>query len=328
MINLSTNYLGLDIRNPIIIGSSGLTNSVEKIIDLEEAGVGAVVLKSIFEEQILMEAEHHHGQESLDYPEAYDYIKQYSKEKGTNHYLDLIRNAKLSVSIPIIASINCTDNDEWVSFAKKIEEAGADALEINVSMLPSDMDKDGATSEEEYFSIISAVRENIKIPIALKMSNYSAGLANLIKRLSWTKNLDAFVLFNRYYHPDIDLDEMKVALTNPFSSGEENAKTLRWVALLSKQIRIPISATTGIHNSESVIKQLLAGAQTVQIVSTVYKNGNKIILQILEEIDQWMTKKGYSSIDDFRGKLAFDNTKKTLSYERVQFMKYYAGFDA
>lgn len=326
-MSLFVNYLGLDLKNPIIIGSSGLTNSVEKIINLEKFGAGAVVLKSLFEEQILMEMGEIENQDWHDYPEAHDYARYYTKEKSTSDYLNLIKGAKESVNIPVIASINCVSNYEWSSFAKKIESAGADALEINVSILPSDISANSTENEKKYFDIISEVRKNIKIPIALKMSSYSAGLAQLIQKLSWTKNTDAFVLFNRYYSPDIDLDKMKIVSTNMLSSPAEISVSLRWIALLSNKIKLPLIATTGIHDSEGVVKQILAGAQAVQIVSTIYKNGNKCIGEIITGLENWMNKNNYNSLADFRGLLSYDKTKDSASFERVQFMKYYSNIN-
>jgi len=323
MIDLKTTFIGLQLKNPIIIGSSGLTNSVEKIIQLEEDGAGAVVLKSLFEEQILVEMHTSKNDDHYDYPEAHDYASHYRRERSINEYLELIQKSKASVTIPIIASVNCINGYEWSSFAEKIEKAGADALEINISLLPSDINVSSSENEQKYFDIIENVKKHINIPIILKMSRYSSGLAQLVQKLSWTKNVDAFVLFNRYYSPDIDLEKMKIVSSNVFSSPEENSGTLRWIALLSDKIQLPLVASTGIHDSEAFIKQLLAGAQAVQIVSTIYKNGNKRISEILDGIESWMEKNDYSSINDFRGKLNFADNKDTKFFERVQFMKYY-----
>jgi len=324
MTNLKTTFVGLELKNPVIVGSSGLTDSVEKIIKLEKFGIGAVVLKSLFEEQILMEMGESGNQNFYDYPEAHDYARYYTKERSLNDYLNLIKDAKKSVSIPVIASVNCVSSKEWVSFSKDIENAGADALEINVSMLPSDINHSSTENEKIYFDIISEVRKNIKIPIALKMSSYSAGLAQLIQKLSWTKNLDAFVLFNRYYSPDIDINKMKITSSNIFSSHDEISTSLRWIALLSNKIKLPLVASTGIHDSEGVIKQILAGAQAVQVVSTIYKNKEKYIAEIINGIENWMNKNNYNSLDDFRGLLSYEKAKNAASFERVQFMKYYS----
>ncbi|MEA3503777.1 MAG: dihydroorotate dehydrogenase-like protein [Bacteroidota bacterium] len=324
MTNLKTNFMGLELKNPVIIGSSGLTDSVEKIIKLEKAGAGAVILKSLFEEQILMEMGKDDKNSSHDYPEAHDYSRYYTKEKSTTDYLNLIKGAKEAVSIPIIASVNCTSSKEWSSFSKKIENAGADALEINISLLPSDINVNSEENEQKYFDIIAEVRKNINIPIVLKMSRYSSGLAQLIKKLSWTKNLDAFVLFNRYYTPDIDLDKMEITSSNMFSSPKENSGTLRWIALLSDKIPLPLVASTGIHDCNDLIKQLVAGAQAVEIVSTVYKNGNGRIGEILHGLENWMEKNNHTSLDDFRGLLSHNKAKDAASFDRIQYMKYYS----
>ena len=231
-MNLQTNYMGLKLKNPIIIGSSGLTNSVENIKKLEENQAGAVVLKSLFEEQILMEISKNFSQNQTSYPDAYDYLNNYTKQASIFKYIELIEKAKKNVSIPIIASINCVTSAEWTSFAKNIQDAGADALEINISLLPSDPKISSKENEEKYFAIIEKVSKIITIPIALKMSSYSAGLANLIQKLCWTNHIDSFVLFNKYYSPDIDINTLQVKASNPLSSPEDISNSLRWIALL------------------------------------------------------------------------------------------------
>lgn len=324
MANLKTNFMGLELKNPVIIGSSGLTNSVEKIIKLEKFGIGAVVLKSLFEEQILMEMGKSENQDYHDYPEAHDYTRYYTKEKSINDYLNLIKDAKESVNIPVIASINCISSYEWSSFAKNIENAGADAIELNISLLPSNFELSGSENEKIYFDIIEKVKQNVNIPIALKMSYYSAGLANLIQKLSWTQQLDAFVLFNRFYNPDIDINKKEIISSSVLSTPRDIFTSLRWIALLSDTIELPLIATTGIHDGEGVIKQILAGAQAVQIVSSIYKSGNSYISVILEEIIKWMNKNNYSKLADFRGLLNQKKSDNSSNYERIQFMKYFS----
>lgn len=325
-MNLKTNYMGLELKNPIIIGSSGLTNSVAKIKELEKNQAGAVVLKSLFEEQILMEISQNFSKNTYSYPSAYDYLNNYTKQAGIDKYLTLIEEAKESVNIPIIASINCATTHEWVSFTKNIQSAGADALEINISLLPSDTKIKSSEYEEKYFKIVENVSKVISIPVALKMNSYSAGLANLIQKLSWTNFVDAFVLFNRHYSPDIDIDTLKVKSANQLSTPDEISNSLRWIALLSGKITKNISASTGVHDHEGLIKQLLVGSQAVQIVSTVYKNSNKIIPQILEGLKQWMQKHNYTNIDDFRGKLNYAQIENPTFFERIQFMKYFGEY--
>ncbi len=325
MITLTSKYMGLNLKNPIIIGSSGLTNSVEKVKKLAGYGAGAVVLKSLFEEQIMIDSYKHREYDGYyAYPESVEYIKNYSKQHTIDNYLQLIEKSKRSVEIPVIASINCISASEWISFAKKIEEAGADALELNISMLPTDEKYDSRDNEKKYFDISKKVKSQINIPVSIKMSRFSTGLANLILKLSWTKNVDGFVLFNRYYNPDIDISKMEVVSSNVFSTAEEITNSLRWIALLSDKVKIDLAASTGIHNGEGVIKQLLAGANAVQIVSAIYKHGPEYISTIIKEVEEWMEKNHFSGIDEFKGKMSYEKVKNPAAYERIQYMKYFS----
>ncbi|NOR85998.1 MAG: dihydroorotate dehydrogenase-like protein [Bacteroidales bacterium] len=326
-MDLSVKYMGLTLKNPIIVGSSGLTNSVEKIRDLEKQGAAAVVLKSLFEEQIAMEEEKSYDQNDFDYPEAMDYMKAYAADNAHTEFIQLIKGAKEAVDIPVIASINCISLGKWTEFAKKIEEAGADAIELNVSLLPSDIEKTSAQNEKTYFDIIETVRKLVQIPIALKMSHYSAGLAHLVRQLSFTKMVDAFVLFNRYYAPDINIDDFSITSAGVLSRPENISDSLRWVALLSGKIKTPIAASTGVHTGEDIIKQLLAGANSVQVVSSLYKNGTSQIGIMLQKLEQWMKEKGYNNIDDFRGEISYDKFNEPEAFERIQFMKYFGGYE-
>ena len=326
-MDLSVKYLGLDLKNPIIVGSSGLTNSVEKIRDLEEKGAGAVVLKSLFEEQIAMEQEKSYHQNDFDYPEAMDYMKAYAAEYTYADFIQLIKGAKAAVNIPVIASVNCVSMGKWTELAKTIEDAGADAIELNISLLPSDIEKTSAQNEKTYFNIIEAVRKQVNIPIALKMSHYSAGLANLVRQLSFTKMVDAFVLFNRYYAPDIDINSLNLTSTGVLSHPENISDSLRWVAILSGKIQTPIAASTGVHSGADVIKQILAGATAVQVVSSIYKNGSSVISDMLRDVEAWMTEKNYNNIEDFKGKISYENFNEPEAFERIQFMKYFGGFE-
>jgi dihydroorotate dehydrogenase (fumarate) len=322
-MNISVNYMGLNLKSPIIVGSSGLTNSVQKIKELEANGAGAVVLKSLFEEQLISEAFDVDNKNEHDYPEALDYINFFTKDSNLTEYLKLIRESKKEVDIPIIASINCVSSGEWVNFAKKMEEAGADGLELNISLLPSDVNKTSDVNEKMYFTIIEKVKSVVKIPIALKMSHYSAGLANLIQKLSWTENVDAFVLFNRYYSPDIDIKTLKISSTGVFSSPGDIAASLRWVALLSDKIDVDIAASTGVHTGEDLIKQLLAGATAVQVVSAIYLNHPSIMTNMLEELMTWMKAKKYKSISEFQATVNLSELINPAAFERIQFMKYF-----
>jgi len=328
MADLKTKYMGLELKNPIIVGSSGLTNSVENIIEIEKNGAGAVVLKSLFEEQILQDISKtiSRDEHTNMYPEATDYIVNYSKDAAVSNYLKLIKDAKAAVSIPIIASVNCISSTEWVSFASKIEEAGADALELNVFILPSDPRKTGEENEKVYLDIIFQVQKVVSIPIAIKLSYYFSGLAKTALSLSWT-GISGMVLFNRFFSPDIDIEKFEIKPTNIFSTPEELSISLRWVAMLSSRLHCDIAASTGVHDGEAVIKQLLAGAKAVQISSVLYKNGFGEIKIMLSVLEKWMAKHNFKSLAEFIGKMSIKETENPAAYERVQFMKYFSGIE-
>lgn len=330
MDKLQTSYLGLQLRNPIIVGSSGLTNTMANLRKAEEAGAGAVVLKSLFEEQIKYEINKTYGlgdQSGFnDYPEAMDYISAYSKEHKLGEYIKLLREAKSELSIPVIASINCLTASEWTSFARSIENAGADAIELNVFILPSDPSNKGTDTEEIYFDIANKVMAEVSIPVSMKISYYFSGLARFVKRLSWT-GLGGIVLFNRFFSPDIDIEQFKVLATNVFSSPDELPISLRWIAILSDVVKCDLAASTGVHDGKALIKQLLAGASAVQISSILYKEGFDVIGQMLMDLEEWMDKHSFKSIDDFKGKMSFKETDNTAAYGRVQFMRHFAGIE-
>ncbi|HAN77533.1 MAG TPA: diguanylate cyclase [Bacteroidales bacterium] len=326
MANLETTYLGLELKNPIIVGSSGLTNSVSEIIELEQAGAGAIVLKSIFEEEILMEYQHIVEKSNDKYDsmaEYFDYLDYRIKQDKITAYIDLIKEVKAQVSIPVIASINCSTNAEWAFFAKKIEEAGADALEINVYFLPTDMSKRAEDFEKMYFDIVTKVRAETTLPIALKLGSYFTNMASFVRKISET-GIYGVVLFNRFYSPDFDLKNQSVITGHVFSSPDEYFLPLRWVSVLSNRVSCDIAASGGIHDGNSMIKMLLAGADAVQVVSAIYKNGREKIGQMLIQLDAWMDENEYQYISEFKGKLSQSASTNPAIYERVQFMKYYS----
>jgi len=328
MTNIETTYMGLKLCSPVIIGSSGLTSSIENIREFEKRGAGAIVLKSLFEEQIKYEIAHtaSHQTSANYYPEAHDYIANYSHNHRVSEYLALIKGAKEAVKIPIIASINCITADEWTSFARKIEEAGADALELNIFILPSDPTMGAEQNEKIYFSILEEVKKLIKIPISLKISYYFSGLAKMALKLSWA-GANGVVLFNRFYSPDINIDSMQVVAANVFSGPKEITISLRWVAMLSDRLYCDVCASTGIHDSEGLIKQLLAGAKAVQVVSTLYRNGFGRIDEMNAGLRTWMEKHGYKNTEEFIGLMSFKKAENPAAYERVQFMKHFAGIE-
>ena len=328
MIDLSTTYMGLSLRSPVIAGSSGLTRNIGNLQEIEARGAGAVVLKSLFEEQIKYEVRKVFSYDDMvsAYTEADDYIRNYARTHALDEYLNLIREAKKTTSIPIIASINCVSAEEWTSFAKNIEEAGADGLELNVFVIPSDVDMDGSQYEKLYFDIIDKVKKEIKIPLALKISSHFSGLGKMINQLSWT-GVKGIVLFNRFFNPDIDIEKMRISAGNIYSTPEEITTSLRWIGILAGRVQTDLCASTGVHDGKGVVKQLLAGAKAVQVCSTLYKNGFGQIERINEELREWMAHNHFSKISDFAGKMSFKKSDHPAAFQRVQFMKHFAGID-
>jgi len=328
MINLESRYMGLTLRNPIVAASSGLTNSVENIIEMEKNGIAAVVLKSLFEEQIHYNTSLTLRQDEYTnlYPEAEDYIRNYTVENDINVYLRLIESAKKAVTIPVIASINCISDAEWTSYAKKIEAAGADGLEINVAVLPSDPNKKSMENEQIYFDITRKITKEVKIPVAIKLSSYFSGLAKTITSLSLT-DIKALVLFNRFYSPDIDIEHEELKSSFVFSKPSDIALPLRWIAMLSPIVECDIAASTGVHDGTGLIKLLLVGADVVQIASVLYQKGFREIGSMISQLESWMDRHNYRNIDDFRGKLSVAKTENPAAYERIQFMKHFSGIE-
>jgi dihydroorotate dehydrogenase (fumarate) len=325
MVNLTTKYMGLTLKNPIIAGSSGLTNKLSDIVELEAQGAGAIVLKSLFEEEIINEAHDNINKMQASgfiYPETMDYFDFDEMEDPIANYLKLISDAKKAVKIPIIASINCVTSNKWPEFAKRIESAGADALELNVFALPTDLDRTAEENEKVYFDIVSKVTGLVSIPVSIKISQYNTALGSFIKRLSDTP-IKSIVLFNRFYSPDFDIHNFDFNSTTVFSTPAELSLPLRWVAIMANRVNCNLAASTGIHDGYGVVKALLAGADVVQVASTLYRNGFGHIGVMLKQIDEWMSEKGYKSIDDFKGKMSQSKSHNPAAFERVQFMKFF-----
>jgi dihydroorotate dehydrogenase (fumarate) len=326
MPNLETKYMGLKLKNPIVVASSGLTNSIDKIKDLENAGAGAVVLKSIFEEQINNEVSHLINRDPQNlYPGAEDYIWNYTRNNSITRHLNLLSEAKKETEIPIIASINCMSASEWTVFAKDFENAGADALELNLFFVPTNRLKTSEEIEQLYFKIVSEVKKNVNIPISVKIGFYYTNMIAMADRLV-AHGADALVLFNRFYEPDINIETLELAASEVFSSPADIRRSLRWIGLVSSQLpKVEIAAGTGIHDGEAVIKQLLAGAQVTQVCSSVYINGSQVIAGMIADLQNFMRKWNFRKIEDFRGRLSYKNIPDPMLYERAQFMKYFSG---
>jgi dihydroorotate dehydrogenase (fumarate) len=329
MIDLSTNYGSLKLNTPVIAGSSALTDNVDSLIELEKNGAGAVVLKSLFEEEIIREMENNleaMSSSSSVFPETLEFFDYNDAPKeSTADYLDLIKKAKTKLKIPVIASINCIDAEYWTYFPGQIEKAGADALELNIFILPADLNKPVNYYEQIYFKIIEEVQKQVNIPLFIKLSSYSTHLVNFLKKIADTK-IDGIVLFNRFYNPDIDIDKLELCSGDVLSSESDIYQSLRWIGILAETVDCSLIASTGIHNYQGVVKQILAGASAVQIVSAIYKNGIPYMQTIIEDLKSWMQKKNFTSVNDFKGKLSQTNTQNPEVYSRIQFMKYFRGF--
>jgi dihydroorotate dehydrogenase (fumarate) len=322
MTNLNIKYLGLDLRNPIIAGSCGLTNSVENLEAIEDAGAGAVVLKSIFEEEIYLEFAHEFSKlgpmdNNLEFLDYYDY--QIRKD-NLKRYLTLIKEAKTVLSIPVIASINCLTAHEWGFFAKKAEDAGADAIELNMFILPTNLSQTSQDNESIYFDIVSRIASKVRIPISLKISSYFSNLGGIIRDLSFSE-IKGLVLFNKFYSPDVDINQQKIVSSDVLSRENDYKLSLRWIGMMANRVNSDLSASTGIHDWQTVIKMLLVGATTVQVVSALYKSGFSVLTDMIKNLEKWMEENEYNSICDFRGKLSLDNTTNIAEFERVQFMR-------
>lgn len=322
---LKTSYLGLEIKSPVIVSSSRLTSNVENIRVTEENGAGAVVLKSLFEEQIMYNIQEQSV--SGSYPEADEYISSYVRAHSVDSYIDLIREAKKNVSIPVIASINCYSTGSWIDFAKRIEDAKADALEINAFFMPIDKKASSSDTEKKYFEIIERLLNKISIPLVMKIGQRFTNVLYMVDQFH-SRQVKGVVMFNRFFEPDIDIQNKDLMAAPIFSENNEMRYVLRWIAMASAlNLKIDISASTGVKNGDDVIKYLLAGANTVQVCSALYKNGLPYIRTINDRLIQWMKQNNHSNIDEFRGMLNWKNSVKPFTFERTQFMRYFSSVD-
>jgi len=326
MDKLETTYLGLKLKNPIVAASSGLTSSVEKIVELEKAGIGAIVLKSIFEEQINGEVTSMLSKDTQNsgYPEAEDYIKGYLRDNTIKKHIELIESAKKAVNIPVIASVNCVSPDEWTSFSKDFQDAGADALELNIFYIPTDRHEKPGVVEQLYIDVLRKVKSQVSIPVAVKFGIYHSNILGMAEKLK-ANGASGIVMFNRFYEPDINVDTLEMTSSEVFSSPSDIRRSLRWVGMVSSAVsNLDIAASTGIHDGNAVLKQLLAGAQVAQLCSTLYLHGVNVVPEMLTVISDFMKKWNFKKIDDFRGRLSYKNIPDPMLYERSQFMKYFS----
>jgi dihydroorotate dehydrogenase (fumarate) len=328
MIDLKTSYMGLELRNPVIVGSSGLTKSISGIKLCEESGAGAVVLKSIFEEQFQVEQEIPEEEINI-YPEALDYMRHGGlMEYAPQELAKMIEQAKKEVDIPVIASINCQSNKLWPSFARQLQDAGADGLELNIYFLPIDLDFSGAEYEKYHLDILEKVKREVAIPVSVKLTNQVTALPHLTHRLA-EAGCDAVVLFNWFLVPDIDVHNIR---TKSLKGKGYFHQSLRWVGILSGRVGCDVASSGGIQNGHDVVKQLLAGASAVQVCSLLYQKGLEEISGLLGELEAWMAEHKHPDLESFRGDLSFKKQELSFkdvgeagAYFRSQYIKTYAG---
>lgn len=321
-MKLNVEYLGLELDNPIVISSSPFTMTVDKIKELEEKGAGAVVLKSVFEEQILGEAAYLEKYNSA-YPEAADYLNSYVAHDYMKGNLSLIEEAKKSVKIPVIASINCVSNGNWADYARSVEEAGADAIELNIFLLPTDPQQNAEDIEKQYFSIIDSVAGKVNIPISVKLGNRFTNVLHVCQQ-AYYHGAKGVVMFNRMFEPDFNIENISLVSSDSISSHDELRSTLRIVGMCNPQVpMLDVSVSTGVHSGADVVKAILAGARTTQICSALYLHGLPVIEEMKKFVSDWMEEHSFRSINDFRGLLDYRKHAEDQLYQRVQYMRFF-----
>ena len=323
-MDLTTRYLGLNLRTPLVPSASPLSNKIEGIKRLEDAGASAVVLHSLFEEQVkseLDEVQAHLMYGSDSFPESLTFFPQPSEFiTGPEEYLNKIRKAKESVQIPIIASLNCSAIGGWVDYAKKIQQAGADALELNIYSIPTQMDYTSVEIEQTYIDIVQAVLAVVHIPVALKLSPFFSNMANMARRLDQL-GVGGLVLFNRFYQPDINLDVLEVQAGVKLSTAQDMLLPLRWIAILYGRVKADLAATGGIHSAPDAIKMLMAGADIVMLCSVLLKNGLDSIRGIETDMSNWLSEHDYESVRQLLGSMSQKNCSDPSAFERAHYMR-------
>jgi len=320
MADLSTRYMGLELQSPLVVASSSLSNKIENFQAAEASGAGAVVVRSLFEEQI--EAAESELEEAVSFqsdanPEARSYLPP--QRIGPREYLRLLDKAKKAVRIPVIASLNCASPGSWSEYAKQLEGAGADAIEVNVYSVGADPAVSGEVIEREYLDIVNAVRKAVSVPIALKVSPYFTSFANVAKRFD-DAGVNALVLFNRFLQPDIDLDRLALHSSMQLSHSWEMLLPLRWTAILYGRVKADLATSTGVHDGAGVVKMVLAGATVVQLAAALLRNGMSHLAALRSDLEGWMERGRYSSLEDFRGTLSQKEARDPRAFERAQYV--------
>ncbi|MBX2992348.1 MAG: dihydroorotate dehydrogenase-like protein [Bacteroidetes bacterium] len=323
-MDLSTNYLGLHLRNPLVASASPLSRSLDSMKRLEDAGASAIVMYSLFEEQIAHEAaelNHYLSYGTESFAESLTYFPESQEYNlGPDEYIELLHAAKEKISIPVIGSLNGISVGGWIEYAKKIEQAGADALELNVYYIPTDPELTGQEVEDRYLEVLHAVKQAIKIPVAMKLSPFFSSMAHMAKRLD-TAGANGLVLFNRFYQPDIDLETLEVVPGVVLSTPMAMRLPLRWIAILHGKVKASLAATSGIHTAQDVIKMLMAGADVTMMCSALLKHGPQHITTVLSEVRQWMLEHEYVSVSQMKGSMSQKSVADPAAFERANYMK-------
>jgi dihydroorotate dehydrogenase (fumarate) len=325
MPDLSVRYMGMDLRNPIIVSSSGLTERPDKVKRCADAGAGAVVLKSLFEEQIIAKTADLEAASGSFHTEAADYLGVMTSEMNLAEYLDKVEKAKKSVDIPVIASVNCNAPGSWFDFAKRVESAGADALELNTFIFQYDTHTSSADIEKRYVDIVRGVKEHVSIPVSIKIGDAFTSLAYLVDQLA-AHGAAAVVLFNRYYRINMDIETFSLRPDKVFSTPDEITHSLRWISVLAGRVNCDLAATTGIHDGKAVIKQIMAGAAATQVCSVLYQKGVDYIGEMLAEIESWLSAHDFAGLGKVQGLMSQKHSDSPESYARFQFLRAYDGF--
>ena len=321
MANLKTHFMGLELKNPVIIGACNLSTNLDNLKKMEEAGAAAVVLKSLFEEQIQLESLQME-REMDEYTERHAEMTSLFptlQHAGPKEHLLMVKNAKKTVNIPVIASLNAVYREAWVEYAKLLEGTGVNGLELNFYAVPRDINKSGESIEQEQIEILKEVKKSVSVPVCVKLSPFYTNPLNLISLMD-KAGADGFVLFNRFFQPDIDLDKETHIIHFPMSSEEDNKLPLRFAGLLHGNIKAGICSNTGIYNGTDVIKMVLAGADCVQVVATIYKNKITYLSKIISDIESWMESRKYNSLEAYRGKLSNKKINDPFVYKRAQYV--------
>ena len=323
-MDLSTRYMGLKLKNPIVPSASPLGRDIPTIKLMEEVGAAAVVLESLFEEQIIHEKnelDHFLTRGTESFAEALSYFPDKDVYNfGPEEYLEHIRKAKAAVSIPIIASLNGVSTGGWIDYARKIQQAGADALELNTYYLATDPDKEGKVIEDNYIAVLKAVKGAVTIPVAMKLSPYFTSMSAMARRIDQA-GADALVLFNRFYQPDIDLESLEVVPNLVLSSSESMRLPLRWVAILHGKVKANLAATTGIHTAEDVLKMIMVGADVTMVCAALFQKGIKHIAKVLADMKKWMEEHEYESISQMKWSMSHKSVAEPAAFERANYMK-------